>query len=205
MSQDSLRARVLASVAAESTSPTRSGLRRRSAMLAAAYAAVVSLVMVRSGFGRPASTWGFVLGQLVALALSGWWLVAPIPTLARSRTLVRRSAGLALAIVLALLFVTAGGSETASHVGCVGVELGAGAAMFVAVLIGLRPVDPSAPRTTGLALGVFVLVASLLVVTLDCPATASMHVLMAHLGPGAAFVALGALAGRRWLGVPRRT
>lgn len=205
MNQDALRARVLASVAAAPSSPTRRGLRLRSAAVAAGYVAVVILVLLRSGFDRPTSAWLFALGQVAALGLSGWWLIAPVPTLARSRALVRRSAGLALLTVLALLLVTApAGAETASHVGCVGVELGAGAAMFVAVLVGLRPVDPSAPRTTGLALGVFTLVASLLVVTLDCPARSLAHVLPAHLGPGAVFVVLGALAGRRWASVTRR-
>lgn len=86
---------------------------------------------------------------------------------------------------------------------CLGLTLAAAAFPLVALLYAKRESDPVHPSFTGAALGSACGAAAGIMVELWCPVAAPQHVAVGHILPIVVLAGLGALLGRRTLGLRR--
>ncbi len=210
MTPHDLRSRILAQ-ATELPSPTRHDERKRRWLVAAAFALVVIASVVFAHPGDRALVYLVVVlaADVAAVVAATWWLVSPGSALGRSpRTTTSSAIGAAAILVSgAVLATTAadGWSEALvdplRHGTCFGLDVAVSTFLFAVVALGLRPVDPVAPRRTGAAIGVQVGVWASLLMALFCPVDALGHVLVMHVSPVALLFAAGALLGERLFGV----
>lgn len=209
-----LKQRVLAAAAAE-TSPTRSAVLRRRAVLAVAGAlAALGGWLANGGVrptGRPAAL--LALTSLGALAVAA---VAVTLALRRGKSMLGRPAPMLIALALATPIVLLGWKSALSSafpgmtvpwpdrpgLRCLCVALETGAAPLVALVAIWGGTQPRHPRLTGLMLGVAAGAVAWLLVDLWCPVGSVEHLVLGHVLPIAIFATCGALAGAI-LAVPR--
>lgn len=210
MTPHDLRARILAQ-ASEHPSPTRRDERRRRWLVAAAFALVVLASVAFAHPGDRALVYLVVVlsADVAAVVAATWWLVSPGSALGRtSRAMAASVFAAGALLVLGALLATAavdGWSEALvdplRHGTCFGLDVAVSTFLFAVVALGLRPVDPVAPRRTGAALGAQVGVWASLTMALFCPIDALGHVLVMHVSPVALLFAVGGLLGERLFGV----
>ena len=210
----SLRDKVLSEVSTQ-RSLTRSEERvRRVAGLSLGLAVIVGVAGMR-GVAQPTleRPLGYVLVSLgvmllCALGASVWVLSSGGSALGRPQATLRRIAiGVPVAMGLGALAANAAAPATAdlhalpwaSHGMCLSLYAALGGMLLVIFLAGLRPLDPVAPGTTGAAVGAVIGAWTSFVVSLGCPSVETVHVLLTHVGPALAFIALGAFLGPRLL------
>lgn len=87
---------------------------------------------------------------------------------------------------------------------CAVLYLAFGSGLLVVFLVGIRPLDPVAPGTTGATLGAVAGAWTTVAIGLQCPGTAPGHVLLTHVWPVVLLVFLGGASGRRVLTVHYR-
>jgi hypothetical protein len=157
-------------------------------------------------------------GYLVTLELV-WLLVVVAATWAgvvRGRSMLGRSAGQKLAVAAltpvalivtwlgvahALLEVMDDAPELTLQLHCAVMSIACAMGPFIAFLAVSRSSDPVSPRQTGAAIGAVAGAWGALIYFAFCECTSQAHVALAHVVPVAALAALGALVGRRVLGV----
>ncbi len=210
--RSSLRAQVLAAASATPSATRQQGQRAGRIVVAASIAIAITVFEGAGGFahsaGRPVT---------LAIALSGGWaLVAAACTwlaLGRgSSTMPRRPALLAGAALVSPFAVFAWmhlfyGSyvEPFQRIGyrCLAYTLVATAVPLAGFLVLRRAVEPRYPAALGAAAGAACATWAGALIDLWCPLTNPLHVLVGHVAPLAAAVAVGALVGHFTLGVRR--
>jgi len=208
-----LKRRVLAAIRAE-PAPTRETVRRRAWLLIGLGIAVALATFVQLGgirrYDRPTL---LVLGTCLgwsAIATAAAWI-----GVARGRSMLGRSTAslvtLIVAAPLALLAWKVGitvrfGPQmlapwpTRPGFRCLWLSLAMAVPLLVAFVAVRRRSDPVHPGLAGTALGVAAGVAAGTLVDLWCPVGFVPHVLLGHILPLLVVSALGAWAGRRFLG-----
>jgi hypothetical protein len=209
-----LRAGVLAQVKAEA-SPTRSDVRKRTALVAAIAAIASGVLFVALG--------GMKLGDrplvFVAHVALGWAALAAFATQAALR---RGAAGLGLPrTVLVVAAVTAGPALAAfymilharelggadvevalrSHAVCFALTAVFGMGPFAIASVLRRGADPVHPRAFGAAVAAASAAWGGLIVTIHCPIAAEHHVIGAHALPVVVLSLCGAVLGARIFGL----
>lgn len=152
---------------------------------------------------RPGVSLAVVASAAFALALLATTLV--LAPWRRPRSILR---GTVLAVPLLLLAAGLTASSVAPdarpmgwplHSMCLSLFAVLGGLLLAIGLLGIRPLDPIAPTTTGAALGAAVGAWVTLAVSLQCPSAESTHVLVGHVTPVLAVAAVGAALGARTL------
>lgn len=216
-SSDDLRARVLA-MAKQEPAPTRTDVRKNTAWtIAISFAGLAVLFFALGGFhvGRRPD-------GLVAVTAIGWGVVAALATfigLGRGRSMLGRPrVWLVLLAALtpialfasALLLRDAAWPETASigatragNIKCFLLTAAFAAGPLVAFLLVRRGSDPVHPRAAAAALGAAAGAWAGLMIHLLCDVESTAHLGVAHVLPVVLAAGLGALVGKKVLGLAR--
>jgi hypothetical protein len=214
MTPPDLRARVLED-AKRSPSPPRAVVQRTTAATLAVGFAVVVLVFGAIG-GADLTTRP---PEFLVLTLVGWTSIAVLATwggFGRGRSMLGRS----LNILVVVALVTAPGllawmllgtsmypgtlgypTTLRVHLVCFASTATLAIGPFAALALVRRASDPVHPRASGAALGAAAGAWAGVMIDLHCPVSDTMHVAMAHVLPVIVFAVVGALLGRRVLGV----
>jgi hypothetical protein len=209
-----LRARVV-SYAKSSPSPPRAAVQRaNAATLAVGFAALVAIFVALGGADLTTRPPAFL-----ALTLVGWISIALLATwggFGRGRSMLGRGANVLVTVALVtgpglLAWMLLGTSmypgtlgfpaSLKVHVTCFVSTTIMAIGPFAALAFVRRGYDPRHPRASGAALGAAAGAWAGVMIELHCPVSDAMHVAMAHVLPVVLFAALGALVGRRLLGV----
>jgi hypothetical protein len=209
-----LRAKVLAAARA-APSPARPAVQR------------AAIATVALGFAALALVFAFVGGAdlttrppaFLATTLIGWGVLAIAATwggATRGRSMLGRSAPvlglvalatgpafLAWMIVGTMLWPGALGFTPTPrlHVACFAATLAMALGPLVALAIVRRGGDPRHPRASGAALGAVAGAWAGLMIDLHCPVSDALHVTLGHVVPIVALAAVGAILGKRVLGL----
>jgi hypothetical protein len=206
-----LKARVLAAVAIE-PAPTRSTV-ARGLMLAWCAAATATLAIFFALGGphvseRPA--------PFVVATAAGWSTLAIAATLGvtRRRSMLGRSRVGLLVLPLALPFALLGWyapwlsrwplaceAPVARGLVCLVFTLSMAAAPFAVFARSRRESDPVHPRATGAAIGAMAGAWASVLIDLHCECADLLHVTVGHVLPVAVLAAVGAILGRRVIGM----
>ncbi len=208
-----LRRRLLAAIRSE-PAPTRQAVRRRAWLLIGLGITVALATFVQVGgirrYDRPAMlVVGTCLGWSAIASVAAWIGVARGgSTLGRSTaTLVTLIVATPLALLAWKVGVTASFGRqmlapwpTRPGFRCLWLSLAMAVPLLVAFVAVRRRSDPVHPGIAGAALGVTAGAAAGTLVDLWCPVGFVPHVLLGHILPLLVVAALGAWAGRRFLG-----
>ena len=215
-----LRAKVLAE-AANAPAPTRTMESRRRLVLLAVAAACVGSVAFMKGVPTFSATrtQGYVL--VSALGAGAVGLLAGAWFLRRARRSVGAFGeglpGFAALVTVAVLavsfaafsFVPASAAAEvwglSSHVACLLAYGALSTALLVCGLVAFRGTDPVMPGLRGLGLAAVVTACATCALAVHFARVDLTHVLASHVGPAPAVLLLGALLGRRFLGVRLRS
>jgi hypothetical protein len=208
MSEAELRARVLAEVR-RTPAPTRADHRKRVALIAAIGAlATTTLFFATSGF-----RWGARPAELVVFTVGFGLFAAVVMTrlsaghassmLGRPAHVLVTACVVAAPLLAAVAFVAAlcwPGPATEDvgsgiHLSCALLTLTQGALPLVALVLPRRGSDPVHPAITGSALGMTAGAWTAMMAYLRCPHAASLHCIIAHVGPTILLTAVGAALG----------
>jgi hypothetical protein len=204
---DEMKARILATVAAEPARPRAAAARVRWLVLGSAALAALAIFALAGGLrsmGRPAALWIPTAAGALAIAAAAVALA-----FRRGPSMLGRSAavlvGIAVATPLLLLAWKLGLSSlfpemTRAWPGrwgsrCLMLSTAMGTAPVAAMLHLWRGTAPAYPRLTGLALGIAGGALAWGLVDLWCPIAHAQHLLLGHVLPLLAFGAIGAAAG----------
>jgi len=211
---DAVKGRVLASAIA-APSETRSGQPRKAATLLVISAAIAGVLFesmggFAHGAGRPWLTtaelvggWALACGPLSAAVL--WRPRAVLPR--RPPLMFALSLGTPIALFAWMQLFAGTYVEPFSRPGlrCMGFTLVAAAVPLAAFLLMRRGIEPRGPMAFGAAIGAICGAWASVAVTAWCPLTNALHALVGHVAPVVLLVLLGALVGKRLLGLRRGT
>ena len=180
----SATATILGIIAVSSGVPSEPGIRpdahvvvaAAASALIAVIAGAVALLPIRSPLWRPGVR--FRLAWAVPLSLVVATFIANIAVPATLRWPVR---------------------EVMAHLRCLMASAMIGGAVLALFVRLERGIDPVAPRVTGASLGAVAGSWTALVLAIRCPHPDPAHVILTHVFPVAALVAMGAVVGARWI------
>ncbi len=208
-----LRDKVLTATAS-TPALTRDRVRLRSLLLVAlGFAVALGVFAKLGGLTLVGRSLGFVLAVAV-----GWTLVASVATwssLGRGKSMLGRASqtlGLVTLVSAPVVYAWVTGCTLAAasfgdaapwtaNLHCLSAALVLSAAPFVAFALARRGSDPVHPRMLGAALGAAAGAWGGVLIDLHCPMTHWLHVAFAHVLPILAFALVGALTGKRVLGL----
>lgn len=213
MSPADLKARVMAQVAARPSPDRRTIARETAVLIAASWALAIAVFLYAGGarvMGRPIS---LVLGTVVGTALATAVIV--VVALFRGHSTLSRPPHILIPFLLGspvAIFLWkiswswqfAGAMDawtTRPGFRCLKLGLALGVAPLLAFVVARRSSAPTRPALAGFAAGIAIGCVSALLTDLWCPVGYVPHLFLGHMLPIVILGGLGALLGRRFLGV----